>query len=73
MADEEDSSAAVVGTAQPDVRTILVDLLSEVKKMNANFANISYSDEDEPPPSSTDRTRTTQGTAAPMAKKPPPK
>ena len=46
MADEEDSSAAIVGTAQPDVRTILVDLLSEVKKMNANFANISYSDED---------------------------
>jgi len=56
MADEGENSEAVVNAiAQPDVRIIFVDLLSEVKKMNENFTNLSYVDEDEPPMSSTDQ------------------
>ena len=53
MADEESSEAILNATTQPDVRTIFVELLSEVKKMNENFTNITYVDEDEPLLSST--------------------
>jgi len=56
MANEGENSEAVVNAiAQPDVRTIFVVLPSEVKKMNENFTNLSYVDEDEPPLSSTDQ------------------
>jgi len=56
MADEGENSEAVVNAiAQPDVRIIFVVLLSEVNKMNENFTNPSYVDEDEPPLSSTDQ------------------
>ena len=48
MADEESSEAILNATTQPDVRTIFVELLGEVKKMNENFTNIPYVDEDEP-------------------------
>ena len=48
MADEESSEAILNATTQPDVRTIFVELLGEVKKMNENFTNVSYVDEDEP-------------------------
>ena len=47
MADEESSEAILNATTQPDVRTISVELLGEVKKMNENFTNIPYVDEDE--------------------------
>ena len=40
MADEESSEAILNATTQPDVRTIFVELLGEVKKMNENFTNI---------------------------------
>ena len=61
MVDEGENSEVVINAiAQPDVRTIFVDLLSEVKMMNENFTNLSYVDEDEPPLSSTDQTRTRQ-------------
>ena len=52
-ANEESSEAILNATTQPDVRTIFVELLGEVKKMNENFTNISYVDEDEPLLSST--------------------
>ena len=48
MADEESSEAFLNATTHPDVRTIFVQLLDEVKKINDNFTNISYVDEDEP-------------------------
>lgn len=60
MADEEKSPAEAICNAipQPDVRTSFVDLLSEVKKMNENFTQISYvEDENEPPLSSTDQNK----------------
>ena len=53
MADEESSGAILNATTQPDVRTLFVELLGEVKKMNENFTNLSYVDENEPPLSST--------------------
>ena len=53
MTDEESSEAILNATTRPDVRTIFVELLGEVKKMNENFTNISYVDEDEPLLSST--------------------
>ena len=55
MADEESPEAILNATIQSDVQTILkfVELLGEVKKMNENFTNISYVDEDEPLLSST--------------------
>ena len=53
MVDEESSGASLNATTQPDVRTIFVGLLGEVKKMNENFTNIPYVDEDEPLLSST--------------------
>ena len=53
MAHEESSEAIINATTQPDVRAIFVELLGEVKKMNENFTNISYVDEDEPLLSST--------------------
>ena len=53
MADEESSGAILNATTQPDVRTLFVELLGEVKKMNENFTKVSYVDEDEPPLSST--------------------
>jgi len=56
MADEGENSEAIVNAiAQPDVKNFFVDLLSEVKKMNERFTNLSYVDEDEPPLSSTDQ------------------
>ena len=58
MADEEESSETISNvTAHPDVRTIFVELLGEVKKMNENFTNISYVDEDESLLSSTDNNK----------------
>ena len=58
MADEEESSETISNvTAHPDVRTIFVELLGEVKKMNVNFTNISYVDEDESLLSSTDNNK----------------
>ena len=42
MADEESSEAILNATTYPDVRTIFVELLGEVKKMNENFTNRSY-------------------------------
>ena len=45
MADEESSEAILNATTHPDVRTIFVELLGEVKKMNENFTNTSYVDE----------------------------
>ena len=60
MADKGGSSSEAIDNAiaQPDVRTIFVDLLSEVKKMNENFSQISYAeDENEPPLSSTDQNK----------------
>ena len=53
MVDEESSEATLNATAHPDVRTLFVELLGEVKKMNENFTNIPYVDEDEPLLSST--------------------
>ena len=53
MADKESSEAILNATTQPDVRTIFVELLGEVKKMNENFTNVSYVDKDEPLLSST--------------------
>ena len=53
MVDEESLKAILNATTQPDERTIFVELLSEVKKMNENFTNIPYVDEDEPLLSST--------------------
>ena len=49
MADEESPEAILNATIQSDVQTILkfVELLGEVKKMNENFTNIPYVDEDE--------------------------
>lgn len=62
MADEEESLAVIVNaSAQPDIRTIFVYLLSKVKKMNANFVNISYSDEDKPLPFSTEQNKDEAG------------
>jgi len=58
MADEEESSETISNvTAHPDVRTIFVELLGEVKKMNENFTNISYVDEEESLLSSTDNNK----------------
>ena len=58
MADKEESPDAILNaTAPPDVRTIFVQLLGEVKKMNENFTNISYVDEDESLLSSTDQNK----------------
>ena len=45
MADEESPEAILNATTHPDVRTIFVELLDEVKKMNENFTNTSYVDE----------------------------
>ena len=57
MADKEKSPEAILNaTAPPDVRTIFVQLLKEVK-MNENFTNISYVDKDEPLLSSTDKNK----------------
>ena len=53
MGDEDSSEAILNATTQPDVRTIFVELLGEVKKMNENFTNVYYVDEDEPLLSST--------------------
>jgi len=53
MADEESSEAILNATTHPDLQTIFVELLGEVKKMNENFTNISFVDEDEPLLSST--------------------
>jgi len=53
MADEESLEVILNATTHPDVRNIFVELLGEVKKMNENFTNISYVDEDEPLLSST--------------------
>ena len=53
MEDEESLEAILNATTQPDVRTIFVELLGEVKKMNENFTNIPFVDEDEPLLSST--------------------
>ena len=48
MADGDESSEAILNApAKPDVRAIFVELLGEVKKMNENFTNISYADEEE--------------------------
>ena len=47
MADEESSEATLNATIHPDVRTLFVKLLGEVKKMNENFRNISYVDEED--------------------------
>lgn len=48
MADEESSEAILNATTHRDLRTVFVELLGEVKKMNENFTNISYVDDDEP-------------------------
>ena len=40
-------SSFLNATTHPDVRTIFVELLGEVKKMNENFTNISYVDEED--------------------------
>ena len=47
MADEESSEAILNATTHSDVRTIFVELLGEVKKMNENFTNTSYVDEED--------------------------
>ena len=47
MADNESLEAIINATVQPDVRSVFVHLLSEVKKMNESFTNRSYVDEDE--------------------------
>lgn len=48
MADGDESSEAILNApAKPDVRAIFVELLGDVKKMNENFTNISYADEEE--------------------------
>ena len=47
MADRESSEAFLNATTLPDARTIFVQLLSEVKKMNENFTKISYVDEED--------------------------
>lgn len=47
MADKEESSDAILNaSAHPDVQIISVKLLGEVK-VNENFTNIPYVDEDE--------------------------
>ena len=57
MVDDKSSEAIVNATAQPDVRSIFVDFLSEVKKMNEKFTNILYVDEDESTLPSTDQNK----------------
>ena len=47
MADKESSESLLNATTPPDARTIFVELLGEVKKMNENFTNISYVDEED--------------------------
>ena len=42
MGDEESLEATLNATAHPDVQTLFVELLGEVKKMNENFTNIPY-------------------------------
>ena len=44
--DEESSEALLNATTPPDARTIFVEFLGEVKKMNGNFTNISYVNEE---------------------------
>lgn len=60
MADEGESSSEAIcnAIAQPDVRNIFVDLISEVKKMSENYTQISYvEDENEPPLPLTDQNK----------------
>ena len=47
MADEESSEAILNANTHPDVQTIFVELLGEVKKMNEIFTNISCVDEED--------------------------
>ena len=47
MADEESSEAISNATTHRDVRIIFVELLGEVKKMNENFTNIYFVDEED--------------------------
>ena len=58
MADEESSEASLNATTHPDARTIFVELLDEVKKMNENFTNISYVDEEDEAPNDIDGVET---------------
>ena len=45
VADEESSETTLNATTYLDARTIFVELLGEVKKINDNFTNISHVDE----------------------------
>ena len=47
MAEEKSSAAILNATTHPDVRAIFAELLGEVKKINENFTNISYIDEED--------------------------
>ena len=47
IADEESAETILNVTTHPNARTISVELLVKVKKMNENFKNISYFDEED--------------------------